>query len=119
MKEDIYTIIGKRTRQEREKLGLTQEELADKVEIHPSFLGQIERGTKKASIITLQRIADALGVSADILLKEENNKAKNNKLSEYQIKVSGLMRNFQTNEQRFLYKTTKELYKNIKKRKKY
>ena len=118
MKEDIYAIIGKRTRQEREKLGLTQEELADKAGIHPSFFGQIERGTKKASIVTLQRIADALGVSADILLKEGNIKGKTKKLSEYQVKVTGLMGNFQANEQKFLYNTTKELYKNIKKRKK-
>ena len=37
-KKNIYLTIGKRIREEREKSGLTQEELADKANLHPAFL---------------------------------------------------------------------------------
>lgn len=62
MTEDIYTVIGKRIREERQKANLTQEELGEKADIHYSFLGYIERGAKKASIRTINKISVALGV---------------------------------------------------------
>ncbi len=112
--KNVYVLIGKRARQERNRVGLTQEELAEKARIHPSFLGQIERGTKKASLVTIQRIAGALGLSDEQLFCENASNAKDRKLSEYQQKVLGLMEHLPVNDQKFLYKTTKELYNNSK-----
>ena len=62
MEKNIYRILGKRIREIREKIGVTQEKLAFKAKISPSFLSHVERGTKKASLETMKRIADALGV---------------------------------------------------------
>ena len=62
MEKSIYRILGKRIREIREKIGVTQEKLAFKAKISPSFLSHVERGTKKASLETMKRIADALGV---------------------------------------------------------
>jgi len=50
MKTEGYrAVIGRKVRQERMKLGWSQEELAEKIDVHPSFIGQIERGLKTAS----------------------------------------------------------------------
>ena len=61
-KTDVYRKLGSRIREIRKKLGMTQEKLAFKAKMSPSFLSHIERGTKKASLDTVKRIADGLGV---------------------------------------------------------
>ena len=49
---------------------MTQEQLAEQAGISLSFLGHIERGTRKASLDTLVGIANALKISTDILLQD-------------------------------------------------
>ena len=63
-----YGIIGERIKQERLDKGLTQEVLAEKANISASFLGQIERGERKLSLVTLIEIAKVLGASLDYLV---------------------------------------------------
>jgi len=62
MSKNIYLQVGSRVKEVREQLGMTQEKLAFKSGIHPSFLSHIERGTKKASLETIEKLASALGV---------------------------------------------------------
>lgn len=76
MKEDIYILMGGRVRTERKRLGLTQEELAEKASITANFLGHIERGTKKASLDTIKKLADALEVPVGDLFGEVKYKPK-------------------------------------------
>ena len=64
------TLLGNRIRMAREKMGITQEELADRVNISPSHISVIERGVKTARIDTVVRIANELNVSADYLLQD-------------------------------------------------
>ena len=54
--------IGQRIRNQRKEKGLSQEQLAELIGISLSFLGHIERGTRKASVETLARICKALDV---------------------------------------------------------
>lgn len=65
-----YTALGKKIKECRLSQGLTQEQLAEKCELSASFLGHIERGTRKLSVETLCCIADMLNVSLDFLLSE-------------------------------------------------
>ena len=65
-----FTLLGKRIRDERLLLRLTIEQLAERIDKSSSYLGQIERGEGKPSIETLVDIANALGVTVDILLKD-------------------------------------------------
>jgi len=69
--ESIYTIVGKRIRQERRRLKLTQEELAEKADISANFLGHIERGTKRPTLNTLKKIADVLQIPMGALFATE------------------------------------------------
>ena len=61
-------IIGKRVRRKRKELALTRDEFAEKIEISPQFLAEIENGKKGMSAETLYKICDRFMVSADYML---------------------------------------------------
>ena len=63
-----YVQLGKRVRIRRRVLDITQEELAEKIGVCTSFIGHIERGTRKLSVETLHDLCRVLDVSADFLL---------------------------------------------------
>ena len=54
--------FGKKVRSLRRRAGLTQEELADKVEISVDFLSLVERGINAPSFENIEKLASALGV---------------------------------------------------------
>lgn len=63
-----YVESGVRIRTRRKELGLTQETVAEKIGITPSFYSQIESGARRASINTFVSISQELSVSLDYLL---------------------------------------------------
>jgi transcriptional regulator with XRE-family HTH domain len=54
--------FGKRVRKLRDKVGYSQEELADIAGIHRTYFGGIERGERNPSLKNIERIANALKV---------------------------------------------------------
>lgn len=72
---DIYERLGRTIRTERARLGQTLEELAGNARMTPSFLGQIERGERKLSLATLEKLALALGLSPAELFGSNGNGA--------------------------------------------
>ena len=54
--------IGAEIRAVREQLGLSQEELAHRADMHRTYVGSIERGERNMSMLNLIAIARALGV---------------------------------------------------------
>lgn len=65
-----FEALGKRIRQQRKLLKLTQEELAAAAEVSTSYIGHIERGIKHCSLETLVAIANTLGITPDVLLQD-------------------------------------------------
>ncbi len=65
-----HIALGRRIRMRRREMKLTQEQLAEKADISPSFLGHIERGSRTLSLGTLLEICKALGTTANDLLGE-------------------------------------------------
>jgi transcriptional regulator with XRE-family HTH domain len=63
-----YVQMGKRIKQRRKELHLTQEALAEQVDISASFMGHIERGSRITSLETLLSICIALDVSMDYII---------------------------------------------------
>lgn len=55
--------IGQRIRQLRSERGLSQEQLALKAEITTAYLGMLERGEKNPTVVIVEKICFALGVS--------------------------------------------------------
>lgn len=59
---------GNKLKDAREKLGLTQTEVAEKAGIHVNFYARLERGEEKPSIATVRKLSKLLKISsADIL----------------------------------------------------
>jgi transcriptional regulator with XRE-family HTH domain len=66
---DPCKLLGKAIRERRLALGLTQEQLAEKADLHWTYISGIERGTKNVSIANLYQIATALKVHVRDLVK--------------------------------------------------
>ena len=60
--------FGKRIRQHRQDLGLTQEALADLAGLHWTFIGQVERGRRNLTLHNIIKLAAALEVDAGELV---------------------------------------------------
>jgi transcriptional regulator with XRE-family HTH domain len=60
--DNIRLLTGERIRILRKERGWSQEELGEKADLHHTYVGAVERGEKNASIDTLDKIAEALGV---------------------------------------------------------
>ena len=56
--------LGQRIRAHRHTLGLSQEAFAAGVGLHRTYIGAVERGERNVTVLTLLRIASALGVDA-------------------------------------------------------
>lgn len=65
-----YRNLGNRIREERLKLNLTQEQLAESIDISSSYMGQIERGERSVTLDTLIRLVNRLGITIDYLLQD-------------------------------------------------
>ena len=60
--------FGVAVRQSREAKGWSQERLAEHSDLNRSYVGEIERGSAIASLLTVEKLAVALGVKASILV---------------------------------------------------
>lgn len=67
---DICKRFGARVRALRVARSLSQEELAQNAGLHRTYVGGIERGERNISLVNIEKLAAALGVSLDSLLKD-------------------------------------------------
>lgn len=63
--------IGEKLRDIRKEKGFTQKELGNMLGITPQMIAQYESGKRKPKLETLQRIAEALGISWEIFMDED------------------------------------------------
>lgn len=71
-KKPINVAVGARLRDRRELLRLSREELAEKADVTPKFISGLEYGTGGMSITTLDKVAKALDVSCDYLIRGDD-----------------------------------------------
>jgi transcriptional regulator with XRE-family HTH domain len=69
MSKLILEKFGQKVREERLKQSLSQEELAAKTGVHRTYIGMIERGEKNITLLNIEKIAKALGLSISELTK--------------------------------------------------
>lgn len=68
------TDIGLRIKHCRKMKRMTQEEFAEITDLSPHYIYEIERGSKAMSLPTMEKVLDALDISADYLLYGEEAK---------------------------------------------
>lgn len=66
---DLVKILGRNVRDWRKRQGLSQEELALETGMKRGYVSDIERGTRNPSVKALGRLAAALKVEPDVLLR--------------------------------------------------
>lgn len=69
MKKELSVKFGNKVREFRIKKGLSQEELAGLADVHRTYIGMIERAEKNITLETAKKIAYALRINMEELLK--------------------------------------------------
>ena len=70
--KDLAAVIGTNIRRYRDKAGLTQAQLAEKIGVGNAFISRVERGSKLMKLEKLYLTALALNTGCDALLFSEN-----------------------------------------------
>ncbi len=78
-----YTIIGERLKKTRLEKQMTQENLAEKIDVSVAFLSRIERGLSHINLKRLNQICEILGVSEGYILNGAANTSKQYLISEF------------------------------------
>ncbi len=68
-----YIVLGRRIREERLKCNLTQEKLAEEVDLSTAYIGQIERGERHITLENLVKISNRLNITVDYLIYDYTN----------------------------------------------
>jgi len=68
---DIRLKIGKRLRELRNIKGLSQEKFALKCELDRTYIASIEQGKRNVSVVNIERISKALGISVTMFFKSD------------------------------------------------
>jgi len=55
--------VGRRVRELRRQLQISQEQLAERADLHRNYVGSVERGERDIGITALRQLAGALGLS--------------------------------------------------------
>jgi len=72
-KHEILNLFGENVRKYRRLLNISQEELAHRADLHRTYIGMIERAEKNITLVNIEKIANALEVKIEDLLKHSNN----------------------------------------------
>lgn len=70
MKSEILLRFGKKVRDERTKLGISQEELAARAGMHRTYIGMIERAEKNITLENIEKLCKALNLGIGDFFKD-------------------------------------------------
>lgn len=95
MKSKVLIAFGEKVRNLRSDLGISQEELASRAELHRTYIGMIERAEKNLTLENIEKIAEALGVKiADLFIESVTTQHKYKFRNNYQAEFKGKTESF-------------------------
>ena len=100
-----YMIIGQRLKKARTDKKMTQEKLAEQLDVSIAFLSRIERGNSHISLKRLSEVCDILGVSEGYILNGASSSSNNYLSSEF----NELLNNASPATQKLIYKVAKTI----------
>jgi transcriptional regulator with XRE-family HTH domain len=69
---DLRRLIGQNVRTYRTRLGISQEELAFRADLHRTYVSGVERGVRNPTVLIVGRLAKALDVEPPVLLQAKS-----------------------------------------------
>ena len=109
---ELAKLVGQRIRNYRTQKGFSQEKLAELSGCHPTYIGQLERGEKNATLESIERITSALQISLSTLFEKIDN--NNDGSRNIPLECYDLIASKSKGEQEQIYKILLEMdvYKN-------
>lgn len=98
-----YTVIGQRIKKARLAKNLTQENLAEQIDVSVAFLSRVERGSSHINLKRLDQLCDLLDVTEGYLL----NGASNNSTNYLNKEFSELLKSCSPETQKLIYNVAK------------
>ena len=100
-----YSVIGSRIKQARLAKNMTQEDLADKIDISVAFLSRVERGNSHINLKRLNEICGLLDVSEGYLLNGASSSSENYLDKEF----TDLIKSVSPEKQKLIYNVAKTI----------
>ncbi len=100
-----YAVIGQRIKQARLAKNLTQEDLAEQIDISVAFLSRVERGNSHINLKRLNQLCGLLDVTEGYVLNGAASNSKNYLNKEF----AELIRECSPEKQRLIYNVTKAI----------
>lgn len=98
-----YGVIGERLKKARREKHLTQEQLAEKIDVSIAFLSRIERGSSQINLKRLSQICELLDVTEGDILNGTSSKSTKYLDSEF----SNILKNCSSDKQKLIYDIAK------------
>lgn len=98
-----YSVIGERLKRARKQKHLTQEQLAEKIDVSVAFLSRIERGSSQINLKRLTQICELLDVTEGEILNGTSSRSAKYLDSEF----SNLLKNCSADKQKLIYDIAK------------
>lgn len=103
---ELSKLIGQRIRNYRTQQKLSQEKLAELSGCHPTYIGQVERGEKNATLESIEKITSALNISLSQLFEKLGNEETSDNIP---LKVYEFFSAKTKSEQEHLYRLLIEM----------
>ena len=98
-----YNIIGERLKKARTDKQMTQEKLAEQLDVSIAFLSRIERGNSHVNLKRLSQMCEILGVSEGYILNGTSSNSSNYLTSEF----NDILNSVSPEKQKLIYKIAK------------
>ncbi len=98
-----YVIIGQRLKVARKNMGLTQQELAEKLNLSIAFISRVERGSSHINLKRLTEFCSLLGISEGEILNGVSNSDENYLSTEF----TDILDKCSPKKQKLIYKISK------------
>lgn len=96
-----YSIIGNNIRANRQKLGLTQEALAEILNVTPDYISKIENGIKHPSLSAIEKLCNVFKIDVYALIADQSV----DMFEDVNMRLYKIMKNWESETKRFVFKS--------------
>ncbi len=111
---ELRKAFGDRIRNLRKSRGFSQESFAEKADLHPTYIGGVERGERNLSLNSIEKIANALEISLSELFNFHTTEKPTTEDELLTGEILGLVRDLEPKSKRLVTKVLKSLVKELK-----